>query len=259
MAKLSRMGLLASGAVAFYLTPKLAMDARVDVAPLFEGVNAKNFGEKRGVITERFRLATAGKLAQDADVNDLASLLDALEARTDEAQDDEPEKKPDLRSFLMDRLSPEDMAACDELMQAQAEDEDNAERRDNESEGAALKDREEREHAMDAAIQGAVQSAVQAERARAREAREAEVAVRPYVGNLAVAMDTAEDVYRAALSALGVDTKGVHASALPHILKAQPLPGAQAERRKVIAQDSKASGSFFEMFPDANKNFQVAH
>jgi 8-oxo-dGTP pyrophosphatase MutT (NUDIX family) len=53
-----------------------------------------------------------------------------------------------------------------------------------------------------------------------RELRDAEADVRPLVGQLA-AMDSAEDVYRAALTQLKVNIKGVHASAFPALLQAQ--------------------------------------
>lgn len=269
--RLSRLGLVASGAVMTYLAPKLAMDAKVEIAPVFSGITSKNFGDKRGVVTERLRKLTAGKLAQDASLEDLTQLLDTLEAHSDEVADEDetagatdPSNK--LRSFLQDKLSPEDMAACDEMMgggKEEAEDEDAAEKRDNESEGENLAAREAREHAEDEeeempvskqAMDAAIKSAVNSERKRAANLRAAEDAVYPYVGKLAVACDSADEVYRRSLEILGVDgVDQIHPSALPTILKMQPLPGSTRAPSRP-AMDSATSGGFFERFPEAKTN-----
>jgi len=68
--------------------------------------------------------------------------------------------------------------------------------------------------AMDAAIQ----AAVKAERARALAVRDAEAFVRPFIGNIAIAQDSAEGVYKAALDCLGVKVEGVHPTAYRAIL-----------------------------------------
>ncbi|MFO5689655.1 DNA primase, partial [Klebsiella pneumoniae] len=51
-----------------------------------------------------------------------------------------------------------------------------------------------------------------------RKIREAELVVRPLIGDV-VAMDSAEDVYRTALEQSGVDISGVHPSAYPAMVK----------------------------------------
>ena len=76
---LTRKGAVAMGALMIALKPKLAMDAKIDLAPLFKGVTAKNFKEKKPAIVEGVTTLTAGKLAQDASINDVAALLDSLE------------------------------------------------------------------------------------------------------------------------------------------------------------------------------------
>lgn len=98
--------------------------------------------------------------------------------------------------------------------------------------------------AVDRAIKAATDAVVQ----RMTGAREAEKAVLPYVGELAITYDSADAVYEAALKLLGVDVKGVHPSAFPVILKAQPKPGEALAARQ--AQDSAApSAEVYEMFP----------
>ena len=108
---------------------------------------------------------------------------------------------------------------------------------------------------MDAAIAAAVtqaKSEVRAEMLKsAAEIRAAEEAVRPYTGNLAMAHDSADAVYRTAPTSLGVNIAGVHPWALPAILKAQPLPGAGASQKPVVAMDAAGVNSFYELFPAA--------
>ncbi|TIN04476.1 MAG: hypothetical protein E5Y38_04005 [Mesorhizobium sp.] len=108
---------------------------------------------------------------------------------------------------------------------------------------------------MDAAIAAAVAQAkteVRAEMLKsAAEVRAAEEAVRPYIGKLAMAHDSADAVYRTALTSLGVNIDGVHPSALPAILKAQPLPGVGAPKKPVVALDAAGVNSFYELFPAA--------
>jgi hypothetical protein len=115
----------------------------------------------------------------------------------------------------------------------------------------------EKKPAMDAkAVQMAVDAALKAERVRQKAIRDAEEAVRPYVGaSPAMSFDSAAQVYRHALGSLGVD--GVEAikdvTALKIILKSQPVPGSErrppAEKR--LGMDAAASKSFFDRFPGA--------
>ncbi|TPJ12168.1 hypothetical protein FJW04_23225 [Mesorhizobium sp. B2-7-3] len=112
---------------------------------------------------------------------------------------------------------------------------------------------------MDTAIAAAVSAAVDRAKREAREesaqVRAAEEAVRPYIGKLAMAHDSADAVYRTALTSLGVNIDGVHPSALPAILKAQPLPGAgQAQQPARVAMDAAGVSLFHGMFPAAKSH-----
>ena len=75
------------------------------------------------------------------------------------------------------------------------------------------------------------------------------------VGELAIACDSAEAVYRAALTALGLDDriKDVHASALRTILEMQPLPDSRPKAKPSVAMDAAGAKSFAERFPDASR------
>jgi hypothetical protein len=85
--------------------------------------------------------------------------------------------------------------------------------------------------------------------------RDAERFVRPWVGDLAMAHDSAEGVYKTALTALGVDTKGVHPSAFKVILERIPQPGKQRQQAQddSLGMDSSSVSDFNKRYPDAAK------
>jgi hypothetical protein len=106
--------------------------------------------------------------------------------------------------------------------------------------------------AMDAALNRVRKETEDAVVARFKAIREAEHFVRPWVGTLAIAQDSAEAVYRTALETLGVkDLDDVPPVALKHILAAQPKPGDAAARPRKIAMDASADKGFAERFPMA--------
>lgn len=272
---LSRKAVLAQGAVMTYLAPKLAQDAKIDLAPVFDGVSAKNFKAKKPDMVAAIKDATKGKLAQDASLEDVTQLLDALEgAEVMEGADTDPNSglpmvpsenddttmdagpAEKIKAFLKGKISDEDLAKIDALCAAPAaSDEDDEEKRKAE-EAARAKDEAEKKDmvtkpAMDAAIAAAVKAATDQATKNQIEIRDAERAVRPYVGDLAMAHDSAESVYRTALKTLGVDIEGVHGSALPAILKAQPVPGAKPAAKPALAADAAAVKSFSERYPEA--------
>jgi hypothetical protein len=80
------------------------------------------------------------------------------------------------------------------------------------------------------------------------QAAQADVA--PVVGAI-IGMDSAAEVFRTALSRLGVNTRSVYPSALPAVFRA--ARHRQRERGPSIAMDSAATASFDRMFPDARR------
>jgi hypothetical protein len=279
---LTRKGAVALGALMIALKPKLAMDAKIDLAPLFKGVTAKNFKEKKPAIIDGVTTLTAGKLAQDASINDVAALLDSLEGvEPAEAADNDAtaglpivgqgpnETTMDagaqgVRQFLTGKLSDEDIAkVCSMIDGGGATDKDpDGDAGTNAPPPALDEDREKEmvdKPAMDAAIAKAVADTEATVTARItqsqRAIRDAERKVRPFVGELAIACDSAEAIYRAALSALGLGDKikDVHASALPTILDLQPLPGSQPKAKPSVAMDAAGAKSFADRFPNANR------
>jgi hypothetical protein len=119
------------------------------------------------------------------------------------------------------------------------------------------KEREEREaedarKAMDAAIEEGVTKgvakALAADSANRKAIRDAERAVRPFVGDIAIACDSAPQVYQTALGILGVKTKATDLDALKTMLDLAPKPG-QREHRNPLALDAAAAKSTTDLFP----------
>ncbi|MBZ9727533.1 DUF2213 domain-containing protein [Mesorhizobium sp. CO1-1-11] len=242
-ALLSRMASVAHGAILAHVMPKLAADQKIDLRPVLADITAKNFKAKRPAIIEAVGKATKGNLAADAKLDDIEALLVALdgvevkEANDEEDEDDEEAKK---------KKAEDDAVEEEDKKKKAAED---AEKDDDDDDKVDKK-------AMDTAIAAAVSAAVDRAKREAREesaqVRAAEEAVRPYIGKLAMAHDSADAVYCTALTSLGVNVDGVHPSALPAILKAQPLPGAgQAQQPARVAMDAAGVSLFHEMFPAA--------
>lgn len=213
-------------------------------------------------------------------------------AHDDEPKETEMSKAKDrardegLMERLKEKLSAEDYKALDEMMSAKADDEDKdddkkasdeteQEKKDNESEAMRIKEREKAEkaddkakdeedddkaedesvskEAMDSAIKTSVSAAVAAERRHQADIRDAERFVRPWVGDLAVAFDSAADVYKAAIEANGRSVKDVHPSAYRTILEMIPKPGQQRQQPTRLAMDAAKSNGFAERFPETGR------
>jgi len=285
----SRMALLASGALIGYLTPKLAQDQRLpDLRPVLKGVDAKNYRKLKKGIGDGVVKLMRGRLAEDATLDNIHDFLDSvdkpdaggippeevedqppteplkagapnngLEGQDDDEVDNPQETAESALAFLVAH-----MAELKALLAAAGaggggQDEENEEEKvhdpaedseENPNEGK-VSTHSVNKPAMDAAIRKA-----QAEtRRQMREIAEAEKFIAPWVGDLAMAMDSATDVFKAALDALSIDVEGIHPSAYRKILELQPKPG---ERQRSFAMDrapAAASKTFAERFPDVGR------
>jgi hypothetical protein len=262
---LSRKAAVVKGALAVALAPKmLAMDAKLDFNAILAGVTAKNFKTELPNIKARLKTATTGKLAQDASLEDVNQLLDKLDQDDPTVMDDEPpmpvpgndddEQKAFIESMKA-KMSPEEHAKLCEMLQkkglvgdADESPEEKAAREKKEKEAAAAgKEKPIDKQAMDAAIAASVTAATNATIARLNAVREAEKIVRPFIGDLAIAQDSDEAVYRMALDHLKVDHKDVHPSALKALVQMHPLPGAKPAPR--LAHDAAAASAVATKFP----------
>lgn len=267
---LSRRAVLAKGALVA-LKPKLAADAKLDMNALVAGITAANWqAKKAGLIA-----AIKPKLAADADIGDIAELLDALDgdkADDDVAVDEDPkpiDPKPaedadpidEVMAMLKGKLSDEDCAAVEQKLRSlniAGDDDVDPPAMDNPpptpgtpAPPATSNEKKDgvSKPAMDAAIKAAVKIAEDAAIKRVLAITEAEAIVHPYVGKLAIAADSAEGVFKAALDVLGVSVEGVHPSAYRAVLQAQKKPG-EVQSVPRIAGDARPQG-FIERFPNA--------
>lgn len=269
VSKLSKKAVMAKGAL-LALKPKLAADAALDLDTILAGVKRKNWlAKKPGIVA-----AIKPLLASDADLADVVELLDKLDGENpdnDVAEDDVDPKCEEILAMLRGKISDEDLDAIKAKMSAPAAAAPQA--TDNPPAPPAAADEPPQtpgaananpagekkdmvsKGAMDKAIKLACEATakdVEAKTmARLRGISEAEEAVKPYVGKLAVAMDSADEVYKAALEILKVDVKDVHPSAYRAVLMAQPKPGDTPKPR--IAQDSSPTSAVLEAFPGADR------
>lgn len=279
---LSRRAAQLKGALMVQLRPMLAKDQKINLTPFVAGITAKNFSEKKPSLLESLTTALKGKIAQDADVGQLATLLDALEAHEEEEgidDDDAMETDPNAalpikskegidddddaedphekaRGFLAGKLSGEDMKTYDELMaplHAKKEGADNDPKL--KPEGADDDDDDDAEEkvtksAMDEAIKNAVADATKKAEEKQKAMREAERTVQPYIGNITQAMDSAEAIYKLALDHMGVDLKDVPPAAYRAVLKTVPVPGTKKTTAN-LGLDSSGDAGFAGRYPEA--------
>jgi hypothetical protein len=225
MKKLSTNAKRVVAALRGALLPVLAQDAQIgDLTAIVGSIKTLKPAKNQQTIVAAVTKEYGDKLAQDATLDHVVPLLEQL-AQDEEAEPDQPVKPPKVTD---------------------ADDEDDE---DDEEEGGKKKD----PVAMDAAINAAVDKA----RADMRAIHQAERDVEPYVGRLAVAMDSAEAVYKVALDAAKVDLTDVHPSAYKAMVRMLPKPGSestQVQSRVNLAQDSaQAATSFNTLFSGASK------
>lgn len=259
---LSPNAAIAAGSIYTYLRPRLAQDAKIDMKGILAPMRGRSFKSVKTEIANACRSVTMGKLAQDADIDDVAELLDAIENVVDtpavavpegmgeengehvirDEEDDDPDSKVEggavelvakVREFLKDRVSDEVLQQFDQLVGSGQEPEELDDDKGEDNRMGRDEDKDEKpvtQKAMDAAIAAAAKSADD----RHRGIREAERAVRPYVGELQMAFDSADQVFQAALKHLGVkDVEKIHPSAYSALLAAQPKPGTRNAPKKL--------------------------
>lgn len=283
---------VAYGALRAYLQPKLAMDSKL---PNIGGALATFEPGKFKAATPNFVKALEKalgkiKLAQDADlagvvdgVQKLMASIDGDKAVADaEIGDpdadmsgggemaDEDDTSMDggmdaVAAYLKSKGVPDDVIAGMPGMGAEkpapaapaapakpakeALDKDTVETED----GPDGKSDKFDKGAMDAALKLVETNTIK----RMNAISEAKAHVRPIVGELTMAFDSAEGVYRKAFEMQEHDVSAIKGAGAAVALKAMwdmvRVPGAAPPRREVIAQDSESAGSYAKMFPGASK------
>lgn len=284
--KVSQKAQMARGALAVFLQPKLAKDAKLpSLTTLLLGVNAKNFAEKKTSLATAITKAMGPTFAKD-NAEGLKTLLDSL-GSTPVQDDMDPEddmvldapgtgesddpgvvpvEKPDpmeaIMAFLENKLSPEDIAQVKQLCGAEggAQDDPPDFKGKPEVGGKMVGDGKEDDvtdkpltpAAMDAAIDKARKETLAEANKVNREIRDAERAVKPYIGEVTKAFDSASEVYKSALEALKVDIKDVHPSAYPAMLRMLPVIGEKKPTPQAnMGMDSSQVSNFHTRFKNA--------
>jgi len=89
---MSRKAAMAKGAIVACLQPRLAQDAKLDIAPLMVGVKHSNWGEAKGKIIAGLRKTNVkmfkDKPAMDAGLEDVVKLLDSLDGEDPDTAED---------------------------------------------------------------------------------------------------------------------------------------------------------------------------
>lgn len=235
----SRTALMITGALASYIRPRLAQDAKVDISAALKDVDAKSFAMDGAPEKIAKKAASLAKkhLAADAsiDIDDLTAHLSAIQPLAldeDKIAEDEDE---------------DEIAEDEDVDGKQAEDE-NPEAEDEEDD----EDDDGKKPAMDTATVRKMIAA--AEERGAKRVAHIELAKRdvsPLVGEV-VGMDSAEAIYRFALDSVGFD-----ANAIKDIKRIglKAMVDREVERAKAparIALDSasvkRANDSFAELY-----------
>ena len=259
--KQSKTAIAVAGALGAYIRPKLAQDSALgDLTTFLKGVSRKNLKSEQPRIVRAMQNHFKGKLAQDADLEDLKEVIEVFtdpgmspigedeeEDLTEPkavAQDDELMGK--IREMLGEKLGPEEAAR---VMAALGEPAAGAE--DEPPHTAGTPPAPVTKQAMDQALAKAQKAGEQAAVARWNEIRTAEQECRPILGEI-VAQDSAEAVYKMALDAKGIDLTDTPPSAYRALVKLA-MAQDQAPQTPRVAMDSAAQQSFRDRFPHIPK------
>jgi len=273
--KQSKTAIAVAGALGAHIRPRLAADAAmVDLSTTLKGVTRKNLKSETSRIIRALENRFAGKLAQDADLKDLKDVIEVFcdpgQSPIGEDEDDETRNSGEsekarenevalddnllgkLRESLGEMLGHEDMEKVMKALGAAPSSTETA--KDEPPHTPETPEAPVTKAAMDAAMRRATTAGEMAAMARMNAIRTAEQECRPILGEI-VAQDSAEDVYRLALDAKGIDTDGVPPAAYRHMVKLA-LSQDQAVQTPRVAMDSAAVQGFEDRYPNV-KNMKV--
>lgn len=206
-------------------------------------------------LTKKVMAAIAPLLAKDAKPEEIEEAVEKEVAKDEETRaerdnESEAERLKREERELKEREERENKDRKRDIAEDEDDDDDKKKNTADDEDDDDKKDDKVSKTAMDSAIRLATDSATKRAAENFRKIREAELVVRPLIGDV-VAMDSADDVYRTALEQSGVDIKGVHPSAFPALV--QMAISQKQNSRPVIAQDSTSISDFEKAFPTAGK------
>ncbi len=219
----SKRALMLAGSLAGLIRPHLAADAKLDISGALNGLTdatIKKDGADKALADKVFGLVQP-QLAADAALT-VADVMMAIDAAKD-------------LPLGQDEADPET-----------AEDEDIAEDADPDvAEDADDNDADDKPAMDEATVKALVDKGRKSALAEAAAIRTAEREVTPVTGELAVAFDSAADVYQEGLKALGVDLTGLPRSTFAATFRAV---AANRSAAPSVAQDAKLPGSARDQF-----------
>lgn len=261
--RISRKAAMARGALAVALKPKLAQDHKLDLNKVLNkalsSVTAENWKSSKPKIVSALKSSTKGHLAQDADLEDVCELLDALDDKgalkddemgvddvPEEADtaDDDDDKIEKIMSMLKEMLKPEQLEKIKTAVAPKAAQDEPPPFEGKPGVGAQkANDMEEEDKvskaAMDAAISSAVRKAEENTVKRMAAIAEAKEIVEPLIGKIAVAMDSADAVYAMAIKTVGGNPAGVNSAGLKSMAEFAVAKNVEQSRPKAtVAMDS---------------------
>lgn len=288
---LTRKASLLQGAVATAVLPLLAKDSKLRLNPILAKVTAKSLATDHKAVALAIHKHVEPLLAKDKklsldDVEQMADLLnkyddDAPEKGTKDAAETDPstgmpmapstmDEGGSAAEFLASVLTPEQMAQYQALMNGGASDEpppfkgkpevgkgpsgakdedpDDKDKKDDEDEDKMGKD------AVNKLVAQAAKDATEAAKKHASDLRAAERQVAPYVGELAMTFDSAEELRRHVLKISGIKNHDkVPAEALADMVDMLPKPDARKPRDPAVALDAASVKDFATRYPHANR------
>lgn len=280
----SGAAMVAHGALVEFLGGKLATDQQIDLKKVLNGTTAHNWPQAKPVIVARLSTAARGKLAKDQTITGVVDVLDRLDATMamdmdaeedaedefpddkDDDDDDDKKKKKDAEDKKAKDKAAKDKAAKDKMVKD--DDDDDEDKKDKEAKDKRAKDEEDEEErkreraddkkAMDEAIAKAKTDTVAEVKAQFAALREAEAIVKPVLGELNLAQDSADAVYQMLFTEHKVDVKGVPPVAYKAIAQqtVKAILAGQEQRRTHNtrpANDSATVTDFGKRFPNAAK------
>lgn len=266
----SRKATMVAALLATAVRPVLAADAAIDFGAILKGVDRKTFKARKPTIVSRITAATKGKLAADASLPDVMELLDSLDdidaGAMDEDKVEEKKEEPKaadeddppamdaeaVAKYCADNgMSQDAMEGLRSLLGGKADDGEVGAGEGKEKDKTGEKDdKPVSAKAMDSAIRTATAQGEKNARKSFAAILEAREAVRPYVGEVSFALDSASEIFKVALEANDVDLEGVHASAYPALLKLIPVPGEERPAKVKLGNDAAGEADMKSLFPN---------
>lgn len=246
----SRKAVLVKGALISHLKPRLMAGTTLALDAALAGVTRATWRADKPKIAAAVTALATPKLAKDASLGDVSEFLGLLDGPMDEDDDeeamDEEETEAEAEAEKLKREAKDKKAKDKKAKDKKAADKKARDAFPDRKDDDEDDDEDDKPKADDKAMDAALANFRKSLTAEFHAIAEAREVVRPYIGSVPIAMDSAADVYKLALDHAKVDLTGVDKSAYRAILTNMAKPGTKAP----LAMDA-AGDSLVTMFPGA--------